>query len=143
MRDQSDPATGGFSRTARAKSETIFHHSKVVSLVFLVVFMVFAVMTLGPLRSEAFAVSAPAINQCNGLENVGGQAISCTVDVTNNLNLATGVVSSSVSGTSCTGAANAALTCIPWTAPSNQLTIFGYPMQWIGEWRRWNRELHG
>ena len=62
-----------------------------------------------------------AINQCNGTDNVGGQAVACNVTVTNNLNLATNVASSTVEVKECHGAANAALPCTTTITPSDQL----------------------
>ena len=57
-------------------------------------------------------VAAPiAVNQCNGTDNVGGQAVECTITVTNNINLATGVTSSTMTVRECHGVANAAPTC--------------------------------
>jgi hypothetical protein len=80
------------------------------------------VMSFGFVNGHAYGVSSPAVNQCNGTDNVGGQAVACTVNVINTLNLATGIASTQVTGTECHGAAHAPPTCIPWTAPSNQLT---------------------
>jgi hypothetical protein len=84
--------------------------------------MALGALLVGPLLGSAYAAPNPAVNQCNGVDNVGGQAIACTVNVVNNLNLITGVTTSSVSGTVCEGAANTALTCTPWADGSNQLT---------------------
>ena len=114
------PATAMFPQLSASSPRRIASRMAVGLLVLLLGLAL--VVTLGALGGTAFGVSAPAINQCNGVDNVGGQAISCTVTVTNNLNLATGDASTSVTGTSCSGAANAGLTCIPWSAPSNQLT---------------------
>ena len=86
------------------------------------VVMAMAALVLGPLHGSAYAAANPAINQCNGVDNVGGQAIACTVAVVNNVNLITGVTTSSLSGTVCEGAAHAPLTCTPWADSSNQLT---------------------
>jgi hypothetical protein len=80
------------------------------------------VMSFGFVNGHAYGVSSPAVNQCNGTDNVGGQSVACTVNVINTLNLATGIASTQVTGTECHGAAHAPPTCIPWTAPSNQLT---------------------
>ena len=84
--------------------------------------MALAVLLVGPLHGNAYAASNPAVNQCNGVDNVGGQAIACTVAVVNTVNLTTGVTTSSVTGTVCEGAAHAPLTCTPWADSSNQLT---------------------
>jgi hypothetical protein len=69
------------------------------------------------------AASTPAaVNQCNGTDNVGGQAVACDVTITNNLNLVTGTSGSTVLVKECHGAANAGLTCTTSTTPSVQLT---------------------
>ena len=70
----------------------------------------------------AISAAPVAVNQCNGTDNVGGQAVACDVTVTNNLDRATGLTSSSVTVKECHGAANAALPCTTSTTPSNQLT---------------------
>ena len=72
------------------------------------------------LASSASAAGGP-VNQCNGVYNHGGQEIRCTVTVTNNLNLATGVDSSSVTVQECHGAAGTALLCT--TTPSNSSSL--------------------
>ncbi len=74
-------------------------------------------------QTNAGAASPAAVNQCNGTDNVGGQAVACSVSVINNLDLGTGAASSTVTLTECHGAANAAPTCTntPITHP-NQLT---------------------
>lgn len=68
------------------------------------------------------AAAGPAASQCNGTDNVGGQAVACEVTVTNNLDLGTGATSSTVVLKECHGAANAALPCTTTTTPSDQLT---------------------
>ncbi|HAM26619.1 MAG TPA: hypothetical protein DCP11_07920 [Microbacteriaceae bacterium] len=76
-----------------------------------------------PLTTYA-APASPAVNQCNGTDNVGGQAVVCDVTITNNLNLATGAVSSTVTTNDCHGAAGAppVITCIPLTQSFPTLT---------------------
>lgn len=59
----------------------------------------------------AFAVTAPAINQCNGVDGGGGTGTRCDVTVVNTLDLATGVGSSVVTVVDCHGAANFAPAC--------------------------------
>ena len=66
-------------------------------------------LTFAPLGSPASA--APAITQCNAIGEGGGQGIACDVTVTNNLDVATGVASSTVTLKECSGAAGPALTC--------------------------------
>ncbi|HVF19052.1 MAG TPA: hypothetical protein VNA14_02280, partial [Mycobacteriales bacterium] len=55
------------------------------------------------------------VNVCNGTDNTGGKGIECEVTVTNNINLATGVTSSTVTVRECHGAANTALPCTTTT----------------------------
>jgi hypothetical protein len=105
--------TRGGSRESRSKLLVVF-----LALVLAGGLM----MLLGPLSGTAYGATAPNINQCNGVDNVGGQEVACTVTVTNNLNLATGAASTSVSGNDCNGAANAVPTCTPWTAAANVLS---------------------
>jgi hypothetical protein len=101
------------------------HHSlpTVVATLFGVLTLVLAlVATWGASSSPAYAAGGAAINQCNGTDNVGGEAVACTVTVTNNLVLATGTTSSKVTVRECHGAANAPPTCTTTTTPSTQLT---------------------
>lgn len=67
------------------------------------------------------AIIPPSVNQCNGSDNVGGQAVACVVTVTNNLDLTTGATSSTVTTNDCHGAAGAPPTCTTTTTTSNQL----------------------
>lgn len=67
------------------------------------------------------AAGSPAVDQCNGIDNVGGQEIHCLVTVTNNLDVATGTTSSTVTVEACSGATNATLTCTSTTVSSSQL----------------------
>lgn len=71
-------------------------------------------------RAISAAISALMINQCNGTDNVGGQAVACAVAVANHLDLGTGRTSSTVRVTQCHGAANTALTCTTSTSTSDQ-----------------------
>lgn len=57
------------------------------------------------------AAANTSIIQCNGTDNVGGQAVECSVDIINNLDMSTGVTSSTVTVSECHGAANVPLTC--------------------------------
>ncbi|MDQ1443445.1 MAG: hypothetical protein QOG97_3673, partial [Acidimicrobiaceae bacterium] len=89
----------------------------------LVLALGFALTVIGvsPAPTPASAATT-AVNQCNGFDNVGGQATACDVTVTNNLDLATGTTSSTVTIKECHGFAHAALTCTTSTTPSSQLT---------------------
>jgi hypothetical protein len=79
-------------------------------------------ITLVSSTGKTFSTAAVrAINVCNGTDNVGGQAVTCTVTITNNLNLTTGVTSSVTTVKECHGAAGAALPCTTTTTPSAQL----------------------
>ena len=76
-------------------------------------------LTFAPLGSSASA--AEAIAQCNSIDNTPGLGISCDVTVTNNLDVATGVASSTVTLKECRGAANTALTCTTTTTSYGSL----------------------
>lgn len=71
----------------------------------------------------AAVVSPPSATQCNGTDNVGGQAVACDVQVVNNLDLATGETSSTTTVEECHGAANApaTVTCTTTVTPSDEL----------------------
>jgi len=99
------------AQTGRSRLVTV-----VLVMALAAIFLVF-----GPPRGTAYAASIPAINQCNGTDNVGGEAVACSVVVTNNLNLTTGVTSSTVTITECHGAAHAPPTCTRSTTSSAQL----------------------
>ena len=71
--------------------------------------------------SPTFVAAPVAVNQCNGTDNVGGQSVECTITVTNNVDLATGVTSSTMTIRECHGAANAAPTCT--TTPINSSDV--------------------
>ncbi|MGK2853832.1 MAG: hypothetical protein ACSLE3_06945 [Microbacteriaceae bacterium] len=86
--------------------------------------MLVAVLALafGPVGGAAFA--AQTVNQCNDVDNTGGLGLTCDVTVTNNLNLATGVESSTVTIKECHGVANTVpSSCVgPTTTSYNTLT---------------------
>jgi hypothetical protein len=103
------------------KQEATTTRSRVYTLA-LVMALVTLVMMFGPTQGNAFGVSVPSVNQCNGTDNVGGQEVSCRVAVVNNLDLATNVASSTVTVTECHGAANTRPTCTRSTTPYSQLT---------------------
>jgi len=87
-------------------------------------FLAVGVLTgVHPLTASA-APASPAVNQCNGTDNVGGQAVVCDITITNNLNLATGAISSTVTTNDCHGAAGAPppVTCISLTQSFPTLT---------------------
>ena len=71
--------------------------------------------------SSLTATAQTALTQCNGTDNVGGQAVECHYTVTNNLNGS--VLSSTVTVVECHGAANApaTLVCNPSTTTSAAL----------------------
>ncbi len=72
--------------------------------------------------SGAASAAVPSgVNQCNGTDNVGGEATICGVTIVNRDDLQTGIVSSSVTVSECHGAANAPPTCILTTTSSSQL----------------------
>lgn len=68
------------------------------------------------------AAEAAPYGHCDSLFNTPGLGMDCTVAVVNNLDLATGVTSSTTTYTRCSGAANTALTCEgPTTVSSTEL----------------------
>lgn len=85
--------------------------------------LVFAVTLISSLFVAASftAAAAPAVSQCNGTDNVGGQAVECHYTVVNTMNGAT--TSSSVTLTACHGAANAppTMVCTSSTVTSTDL----------------------
>jgi hypothetical protein len=62
-------------------------------------------------QPSAGAATPAAVNQCNGTDDAGGQAVACTVSVINNVDLGTGLSSSRVTVTECHGAANVEPSC--------------------------------
>ena len=62
-----------------------------------------------------------SLGQCNGTDNVGGQAVECTYTVTNNLNGS--VTSSSVTLTECHGAANDPPTMVCTSSTTNSTDL--------------------
>ncbi|MFO7690044.1 MAG: hypothetical protein R6W83_05760 [Cryobacterium sp.] len=78
-------------------------------------------LTFVPSGSPASA--AQTIAQCNSVDNTGGLGLNCDVTVTNNLNVDTGVESSTVTVTECHGKANTAPICVePVTTDYDSLT---------------------
>jgi hypothetical protein len=75
---------------------------------------VIAMISAGFIQN-ADAAAPPAVNQCNGVDNPGGLETACTVTVVNNLDLASGVTSSTLTIADCHGAANTTPTCIEST----------------------------
>ena len=78
-----------------------------------------ALLLTGLVSPASAAVDTTA--QCNGLDNIGGLGARCTVTVTNNLDLSTGVTSSTVVTVECHGPANTALLCV--TTPTSSLNL--------------------
>lgn len=80
------------------------------------------VLACGLLPTGTAVAAAPAVAQCNGADNVGGQEVRCTVTVTNSLDLATGVGSSTVTVQECHGPAGAPVCSAPVTTSFNDVT---------------------
>jgi hypothetical protein len=78
-----------------------------------------------PLLGASSASAAPlAVLQCNGTDNSTNEAVACTVVVTNTVNVATGVKSSSTVVTECHGFANAEPVCeLPQTLNTNDVVL--------------------
>ena len=87
----------------------------------LVAALLIAVLGLTFTPSGNSASAAETIAQCNSIDNTPGLGISCDVTVTNNLDVATGVASSTVTLKECRGAANTALTCTTATTSYGSL----------------------
>lgn len=88
------------------------------------IFALMLAVTLIAIGLVAFAIPASAqtsLSQCNGTDNVGGQAVECHYTVTNNLDGTD--TSSTVTLTECHGAANdpPTLVCTPSTTTSPDL----------------------
>lgn len=81
-----------------------------------------AVLGLTFAPSGGPASAAETIAQCNNVANTGGLGLNCDVAVTNNLNVTTGVSSSTVTVRECHAAANTAPTCTTATTSYNSLT---------------------
>lgn len=92
----------------------------------LILALVFALggVTGGHLSSASAAPGSPAVAQCNGTDNVGGQGVVCDITITNNLNMNTGAISSTVTTNDCHGAAGAppVVTCVSLTQSFPTLT---------------------
>ncbi|MBG6215239.1 MAG: hypothetical protein LH475_07295 [Cryobacterium sp.] len=81
-------------------------------------------LTASPLASASAAPSSPAVNQCNGTDNVGGQAVVCDITIVNDYDLTAGTTSSTVTTKACRGSAGAppTLTCEDLTVTYPTLT---------------------
>jgi hypothetical protein len=79
------------------------------------------VLAGGLLPTGTAVAAAPAVAQCNGTDNVGGEEVRCTVTVNNSLDLATGVGSSTVTVQECHGAAGAPTCGTPVTSTFNDV----------------------
>lgn len=77
-------------------------------------------LTFAPSGESASA--AETTTQCNNVANTGGLALNCDVTVTNDLNVSTGVASSTVTVKECHSAANTAPTCTTATTSYDALT---------------------
>ena len=88
--------------------------SRILALCFVV-----ALIATGFIAHPLTASAQTSLSQCNGTDNVGGQAVECHYTVTNNLNGSE--TSSSVTVTECHGAANdpATLSCSPATTTNS------------------------
>lgn len=80
-----------------------------------------AVAPVVPEVAAPLSSGSPAVDQCNGIANVGGQEVQCQVTVTNHLDVATGTTSSTVTVQACSGATSGTLTCTTSTVTSSVL----------------------
>ncbi|TFD26850.1 hypothetical protein [Cryobacterium cryoconiti] len=83
------------------------------------------VLSASPLMAASAAPSSPDVNQCNGTDNVGGQAVVCDITITNNYDLDANTTSSTVTTRECHGFAGAppSITCETLTESYPQLTL--------------------
>ena len=97
------------------------HHRLFIAAALLAV----AAVACLPLLGASSASAAPlAVSQCNGSDNSTNEAVECTVVVTNTVNVATGVKSSSTVVTECHGFANAEPVCeLPETLNTNDVVL--------------------
>ena len=84
--------------------------------------MMLAVLALTFAAPASSASAAEAIAQCNGIDNSGGLGINCEVTVTNNLDITTGVASSTVTVKDCGGSARVVTDCTTSTTSYDSLT---------------------
>lgn len=106
------------STTSRSSERT----RRIVSLFSVLALLVFSLLVWGGSASSAQAVVAPAVQQCNGVDDGGGQGTVCSVTVVNNYDIGTGAATSTVTVVDCHGAANTVLICAPVTTTFTQLT---------------------
>lgn len=105
------PGPSGMSATHRGMRRTLT----------VVVTAALALFLAGFAAAPQSAEAAP-YGQCDSVFNTPGLGMDCTVEVVNNLDLATGVTSSTTTYTRCSGAANTALSCEgPTTVSSTDL----------------------
>lgn len=111
--------TTAASITAIARPTTL---RRVISLLGALFLAVVLIWSWTGTTSSAFAVVAPAILQCNGVDNAaGGLGQDCDVVVENTLDVSTGIGSSVVTVTDCHGAARAIVPCASVTTEFNQV----------------------
>jgi hypothetical protein len=99
---------------AEIKSKTFFK-----KFLLILASLIFALSFANSSSIAYAATAAETVNQCNDLDNVGGQAIECEVKIFNNYNVATGLATSSMTVTECHGEAGADPTCITTPSSSN------------------------
>lgn len=80
-----------------------------------------ALLTMSFVFASSPANADILLNQCNGVDNVGGEALECTYTVTNNI--ADGVTSSTTTLTSCHGAANDPSTMVCTTSTTDSVEL--------------------
>lgn len=87
----------------------------------LVLMLAISLISMVFIANPLTATAQTSVSQCNGTDNVGGQAVECHYTITNNLNGS--VTSSTVTLTECHGAANdpATLVCTSSTTTSTDL----------------------
>jgi len=97
-------------------------HTSLAKVTALAAALLIAIMGLTFVPAGSAASAAETIAQCNGVNNTGGLGLACDVTVTNNLDITSGVASSTVTVKECTGAANTALTCTTTPTSYGEIT---------------------
>jgi hypothetical protein len=109
------------STTGRGPAGTAATHRGMRRSLAIVVTASLALLLAGFGTAPESARAAP-YGHCNSLFNTPGLGMDCSIVVVNNLDLATGVTSSTTTYTRCSGAANTALSCEgPTTVSSTDL----------------------
>lgn len=108
---------------------------------FLALLMAISLVSMILIATPNTAVAQTSLSQCNGTDNVGGQAVDCTYTVTNNITESG--TTSTVSLRECHGAANAPQTmvCTSSTVTSSGLVTSIDQCNGSGNGGWWNGDV--